>query len=133
MRKFIRMLLATAVTLIIGISLTAQSRDFTPATFTEIAGKIHDVHGRPAVAFKISLRNWLGDDLASAVTDQNGAYDLRQVIPGRYHFNFRPLAEESLGETIIINVPGHFFRMNLTVLRNPPALVRSFRTNPPVS
>jgi protocatechuate 3,4-dioxygenase beta subunit len=133
MRKFVWMLAATLIASMIGISVMAQSHAFAPVTFTEITGKVRDTHGRPVVALKISLRNWFGTDLGSAVTDRNGLYDLRKVIPGRYHFNFRPLAEDSLGETVIIDVPGHILRMNLTVRRNPSAMVRAFRATVPVA
>ncbi len=133
MRKFIRMLAATLVASMIGISVMAQTHAFAPVTFTEITGKIRDTHGQPVAALKISLRDWFGTDLACAVTDQNGVYDLRHVIPGRYHFNFRPLAEDSLGETLIIDVPDHFFHMNLTVRRNPSAMARASRIIPPAA
>lgn len=133
MRKFVRTLAATLVASMVGISVMAATHAFAPVRFSEVAGRICDTHGRPVAALKISLRNWFGGNLGSAVTDQNGRYDLRDVIPGRYHFNFRPLAEDSLGETVIINVPSHFLHMNLTVTRNPPAMARALRATAAVS
>src|SRR5579863_9684701 len=124
MNKIIRMLVVTLLVSTVAISVMAQTRAFAPAVsvrLVEITGKIRDLHGLPVVAFKVSLRNWFGEDLASAVTDSNGVFDLRNVRPGRYHFNFRPLAENSRGETVIIDVPTHLLHMDMTVNRNPPA------------
>lgn len=133
MIKLIRILAATLIASMIGISVMAQAHAFAPVTFTEITGNIRDTHGRPVAALKISLRNWFGVDLGTAVTDLNGLYDLHNVIPGRYHFNFRPLAEDSTGETIIIDVPNHLLHMNLTVTRNPSAIACAFRATAPVA
>jgi protocatechuate 3,4-dioxygenase beta subunit len=128
MRRLIFMLAATLVASTIGISVMAATHTFAPGVSTgliEITGRIRDRRGQPVAALKISLRNWFGADLASAVTDENGIFDLRNVMPGRYHCNFRPLAENSHGETVIIDVPAHVLRMNLTVNRNPPAMARA--------
>jgi carboxypeptidase family protein len=124
MRKLIIMLAATLVASTIGISVMAQTHTFAPgaSSLAEITGRIRDARGNPVAALKISLRNWFGADLTSAVTDDNGVYDLRNVIPGRYYFNFRPLAENSHGQTVIIDVPTHILHMDLTVTRNPPAM-----------
>jgi protocatechuate 3,4-dioxygenase beta subunit len=128
MRKLIFMVAATLVASTIGISVMVATHTFAPGVSTgliEITGRIRDTRGQPVAALKISLRNWFGADLASAVTDENGVFDLRNVMPGRYHFNFRPLAEDSSGETDIIDVPAHVLRMDLTVNRNPPAMART--------
>jgi hypothetical protein len=128
MKKLISMLAATLIASTIGISVMAESHAFAPAMsigLSEITGRISDQRGNPVAALKISLRNWFGSDLVSAVSDVNGVFDLRNVIPGRYYFNFRPLGENSRGETVIIDVPTHLMRMNLTVNRNPPALARA--------
>jgi hypothetical protein len=37
------------------------------------------------------------------------------------------LGENSRGETMVIQVPSHPMRMNLTVTRNPPAIARAER------
>lgn len=126
MRKLLIMLAAALVASMIAMSVTAATHTFAPLALRqiEISGRIRDGRGKPVAALKISLRNWFGVDLASAVTDQNGIYHLN-VAPGRYYVNFRPLAENSRGETIIIDVPAHFLLMNLTVTRNPPAIARA--------
>jgi hypothetical protein len=136
MRKFFRMLAATVIASTIGISVMAESHAFVPRMsigMTEITGTIRDSRGHPVAALKISLRNWFGADLGSAVSDENGVFDLRNVAPGRYYFNFRPLAESSRGETVIIDVPAHLMRMNLTVNRNPPAMARADKVSSPLT
>jgi protocatechuate 3,4-dioxygenase beta subunit len=128
MRKMFLMLMATLIASTIGISVMAQTHTFAPGAsnrLIEITGRIRDTQGHPVAALKISLRNWFGFDLGSAVTDENGVFDLRNVAPGRYHCNFRPLAENSLGQTVILDVPAHFMHMNLTVNRNPSAMARA--------
>jgi Carboxypeptidase regulatory-like domain len=103
---------------------SALSDEFRPPVRgTEISGRIRDLHGRPVAAVKISLMNWFGADLGSAVSDDKGMFHLQNVAPGSYYVKFRPLAEDSRGETMIIQVPAHPMRMNLTVNRNPPAMV----------
>jgi Carboxypeptidase regulatory-like domain len=136
MRKFTFILAVVLVGSTIGISMVAETASFgpaMPARMTEISGTIRDIHGRPVAALKISLRNWFGTDLASAVTNRKGMFDLREVIPGRYHINFRPLAENSTGQTMIIDVPAHKMRMNLTLTRNPPAIARARRHTPAIA
>jgi hypothetical protein len=116
------------VILIGGFSiLTAALEDGSrpPLHGTEISGRIRDLHGRPVAALKISLMNWFGADLGSAVSDDKGIYHLRNVTPGSYYVKFRPLAEDSRGETMIIQVPAHPMRMNLTITRNPSAMASS--------
>jgi Carboxypeptidase regulatory-like domain len=90
---------------------------------TEIIGRIRDMHGQPVAALKISLMNWFGVDFGSAVSDDKGIFHIENVTPGSYYVKFRPLAENSRGETMVIKVPAHSMRMNLTVTRNPPAMV----------
>jgi len=90
---------------------------------TEIIGRIRDMHGQPVAALKISLMNWFGVDFGSAVSDDKGIFHIENVTPGSYYVKFRPLAENSRGETMVIKVPPHSMRMNLTVTRNPPAMV----------
>ena len=103
---------------------SALSDEFRPPVRgTEISGRIRDLHGRPVAALKISLMNWFGADLGSAVSDDQGMFHLQNVAPGSYYVKFRPLAEDSRGETMIIQVPAHPMRMNLTVNRSPPAMV----------
>jgi protocatechuate 3,4-dioxygenase beta subunit len=128
MRKSILILAATLVASAIGISVMAAMHPFAsgvPSGLIEITGRVRDTNGQPVAALKISLRNWIGADLASAVTDENGAFDLRNIVPGRYYFNFRPLAEDSSGETEIIDVPAHILRMNINGNRNPPAMAQA--------
>jgi Carboxypeptidase regulatory-like domain len=120
---------ATLIAMTVGVSMIAETATFVPAgpiNLTEITGRILDIHGQPVAALKISLRDWFGSDLGSAVTDVNGVYDLRKITPGRYHCNFRPLAENSNGETVIIIVPSHSMRLNLTLNRNPPAIASTY-------
>jgi hypothetical protein len=129
MRKLIIMLAAALLASTIGISVMPETHVFASGVrLIEITGKVRDKGGHPVAALKISLRNWFGADLASAVTDANGVFDLRNVMPGRYYFNFRPLAEDSRGETMIIDVPAHIMHMDMTVNRNPPALARADET-----
>jgi protocatechuate 3,4-dioxygenase beta subunit len=112
----------------IGFSVMAETHTFArvmPIRLAEIEGTIRDTHGRPVAALKISLMNWFGIDLASGVTDEKGTYDIRNITPGRYYVNFRPLAEDSRGQVVMIQIPARKIRMNLTISRNPPALVRS--------
>lgn len=94
----------------------------TPIKGTEITGRISDMHGRPVAALKISLMNWFGFDFGSAVSDDKGAFHIENVAPGSYYVKFRPLGEKSRGQIIVIQVPAHSMRMNLTVTRNPPAI-----------
>lgn len=128
MRKFGLIMAVTLMATTIGFSVMAATHTFAqgaPIRFAELRGRIRDTDGRPVAALKISLMNWFGTDLASAVTDENGTYDIRHITPGRYYAKFRPLAEHSRGQVVIIEVPARTVRMNLTVTRNPPALVRS--------
>jgi protocatechuate 3,4-dioxygenase beta subunit len=128
MKKLTIILAATLVASTIGISVMAESHTFAPTVsirLIDITGKILDTRGHPVAALKISLRNWFGADLASTVTDESGVFDLRNVVPGRYYCNFRPLAENSRGETVILDVPAHILHMNLTANRNPPAMARA--------
>jgi Carboxypeptidase regulatory-like domain len=128
MRKLVIVLAAVLLVSMIRISVNAGTHAFavpTAAEMAEITGRIRDINGHAVAGLKISLRNWFGSDLASAVTDENGVFDLRNVRPGRYHCNFRPLGERSRGETVMLDVPAHFLHMNLTVNRNPPALARA--------
>jgi Carboxypeptidase regulatory-like domain len=105
------------------IMTVALSDRFTPQLRgTEISGRIRDMHGRPVAALKISLMNWFGADLGSAVSDDQGIFHIQNVAPGSYYVKFRLLAEDSRGETMIIQVPAHPMRMNLTVTRNPSAM-----------
>src|SRR5579863_4096669 len=122
MRKLTIMFAATLLLWTVAISVLAAHTfaSGVPVGLIEITGRIHDTNGQPVAALKISLRNWFGADIASAVTDVNGVFDMRNVIPGHYHINFRPLGENSRGQTVIIDVPAHLLRMNLTVNRNPP-------------
>ena len=111
--------------LIVGFSIVLVPHAFAlrPSTnLTEITGKIRDIHGKPVAALKISLMNWFGADLGNAVSDDQGVFQIRNVVPGSYYVKFRPLGENSRGETIVIQVPAHPMRMNLTVTRNPPAM-----------
>jgi hypothetical protein len=127
MKKLIIVLAAVLSLSMIRISVNAATREFAvPRTveLAEITGRIRDIDGHAVAGLKISLRNWFGSDLASAVTDEDGVFDLRNVKPGHYHCNFRPLGERSRGETVILDVPAHRIQMNLTVNRNPPALAR---------
>ena len=136
MRKFTLILAAVLIGSTIGISMVAETASFAPARparLTEITGTIRDIHGRPVAGLKISLRNWFGTDLASAVTNRKGMFDLRKVIPGRYHINFRPLAEDSPGQTVIMDVPAHKMRMNLTLNRNPSAIARAHSRTPAIA
>jgi hypothetical protein len=137
MRKLFIILAAMLSLSLIRISVTAATQQFTvhqPSELTEITGRISDIHGYAVAGLKISLRNWFGSELASAVSDINGVFHLRQVPPGRYYCNFRPLAESSRGETVILYVPTHSLKMNLTVNRNPPALARAMRyVAPPIA
>jgi hypothetical protein len=128
MGKSILILTATLVASAIGISVMVATHPFAsrvPSGLSEITGRVRDTSRQPVAALKISLRNWIGADLASAVTDENGVFDLRNIVPGRYYFNFRPLGEDSSGETEIIDVPKHILRMNINVNRNPPAMARA--------
>ncbi len=112
------------VTLGIAVQLATQGFILSaPKGGTEIIGRIRDMHGRPVAALKISLMNWFGVDFGSAVSDDKGVFHIDNVTPGSYYVKFRPLAENSRGETIVIKVPAHSMRMNLTVTRNPPAIV----------
>jgi carboxypeptidase family protein len=112
------------VTLGLSVQLATQGSMLrTPTGGTEIIGRIRDMHGQPVAALKISLMNWFGVDFGSAVSDDKGIFHIENVTPGSYYVKFRPLAENSRGETIVIKVPPHSMRMNLTVTRNPPAMV----------
>jgi hypothetical protein len=71
MKKLISMLAATLIASTIGISVMAESHAFAPAMsigLSEITGRISDQRGNPVAALKISLRNWFGSDLVSAVS-----------------------------------------------------------------
>jgi hypothetical protein len=117
--------------LIVGFSIALVPRAFAlrPSTnLTEITGRIRDIHGKPVAALKISLMNWFGADLGNAVSDDQGAFHIQNVAPGSYYVKFRPLGENSRGETMVIQVPAHSMRMNLTVTRNPPAIARAERS-----
>jgi hypothetical protein len=110
----------------LGLSAQLATQGFTLRASTggtEITGRIRDMHGRPVAALKVSLMNWFGVDFGSAVSDDKGIFHIENVTPGSYYVKFRPLAENSRGETIVIKVPPHSMRMNLTVTRNPPAIV----------
>jgi hypothetical protein len=91
----------------------------------EIKGVVSDVHGQPVESLKISLMNWYGGVRASAVTDDHGMYKIENVAPGRYYVRIRPLGMTSRGQMVVITVPPHRMRMNLTLSRNVPALVRA--------
>ena len=94
----------------------------SPARLIELSGTIHDRQGRPVAALKVSLMNWFGEGFGSAVTDDQGSFDIRNVAPGSYYVKFRPLAENSPGQVVIIYVPPHAIHFNMTVNRNPSAL-----------
>jgi hypothetical protein len=116
--------------LMVGFSMVLVPHAFAlrpSASLTEITGRIRDIHGKPVAALKISLMNWFGADLGNAVSDDQGAFHIRNVVPGSYYVKFRPLGENSRGETMVIQVPSHPMRMNLTVTRNPPAIARAER------
>ena len=117
----------------IRLSVNAATREFAVSRTVELAeitGRIRDLDGHAVAGLKISLRNWFGSDLASAVTDENGVFDLRNLKPGHYHCNFRPLGERSRGETVILDLPARRVQMNLTVNRNPSALARAAGKDP---
>jgi len=97
----------------------------SPARLIELSGTIRDTQGRPVAALKVSLMNWFGESFGSAVTDDQGSFDIRNVAPGSYYAKFRPLAENSPGQVVIIYVPPHAIHMNMTVNRNPSALARA--------
>jgi protocatechuate 3,4-dioxygenase beta subunit len=112
----------------IGLSFegTTHSTLFgSPARLIELSGTIRDTQGRPVAALKVSLMNWFGESFGSAVTDDQGSFDIRNVAPGSYYAKFRPLAENSPGQVVIIYVPPHAIHMNMTVNRNPSALARA--------
>ena len=128
MKKSSLVVAVTLVILTVGFSIEAATQTHAQGSSTqrtEITGKIRDIHGRPVAALKISLMNWFGADFGSAVTDDQGAFDIHNVAPGSYYVKFRPLAENSPGQVVIIRVPAHAMRMNLTVTRNPPAMARA--------
>lgn len=105
----------------------------SPASRCEIIGRVRDLKGNPVAGLKISLRNWMGAEIASAVTDERGRYELRDIVAGRYHCNFRPLAEGSDGQTVILDVRAQLMRLNLTVTRNPsPMAAMDGLVRPPV-
>jgi hypothetical protein len=105
---------------------TTHSTPFgSPARLTELSGTIRDTQGRPVAALKVSLMKWFGEGFGSAVTDDQGSFDIRNVEPGSYYVKFRPLAENSPGQVVIFYVPPHATHMNMTVNRNPSALVRA--------
>lgn len=125
LKKF-GLLAAVALTIMtIGLSFegTTYSTPFgSPAQLTELRGTIRDTQGRPVAALKVSLMNWFGENFGSAVTDDRGSFDIRDVAPGRYYARFRPLAENSPGQVVIIYVTPHAIHMHMTVTRNPSAL-----------
>ncbi len=105
---------------------TTHSTPFgSPARLIELSGTIRDTQGRPVAALKVSLMNWFGEGFGSAVTDDQGSFDIRIVAPGSYYVKFRPLAENSPGQVVIIYVPPHAIHFNMTVNRNPSALARA--------
>jgi protocatechuate 3,4-dioxygenase beta subunit len=113
------------ITMTIGLSFvgTIHSTPFgTPARLIELSGTVRDTQGRPVAALKVSLMNWFGESFGSAVTDDQGSFDIRDVAPGSYYARFRPLAENSAGQVMIIYVPSRAIHMHMTVTRNPSAL-----------
>jgi hypothetical protein len=88
----------------------------------EINGVVRDLHGQPVEAVKISLTNWFGKISASAVTDDHGMYRIENITPGRYYVHIRPLGGSARGQFLVITIPPHHLGMNLTLLRNIPAL-----------
>ena len=97
----------------------------TTAQLTDLSGTIRDTRGHPVAALKVSLMNWFGEGFGSAVTDDRGSFDIRNVAPGIYYVKFRPLAENSQGQVVIFHVPPHAFHINMVVNRNPSALARA--------
>lgn len=69
--------------------------------------------------------NWFGEGFGSAVTDDRGSFDIRNVTPGNYYVKFRPLAENSEGQVVTFHMPSHAIHINMIVNRNPSALARA--------
>jgi hypothetical protein len=97
----------------------------TPTRLTDLSGTIRDTGGHPVAALKVSLTNWFGEGFGSAVTDDRGSFDIRNITPGVYYVKFRPLAENSSGQVVIFHVPPHAVHINMVVNRNPSALARA--------
>ena len=127
LKKF-GVLAAVALTILtLGFELEGtRSTPFgSSARLIDLSGTIRDTQGRPVAALKVSLMNWFGEGFGSAVTDDQGSFDIRNVAPGSYYVKFRPLAENSRGQVVIFYVPPHATHMNMTVNRNPSALARA--------
>ena len=124
--KKVSLLAAVALTIMtIGLSFhgTTHSTPFgSSARRIELSGTVRDTQGRPVAALKVSLMNWFGESFGSAVTDDQGSFDIPNVAPGSYYARFRPLAENSPGQVVIIYVPPRAVHMHMTVNRNPSAL-----------
>jgi Carboxypeptidase regulatory-like domain len=103
-----------------------------PERLVEIRGAVRDLHGQPVASIKISLMNWFGEVAASAVTDDNGTYQIENVAPRKYYVRIRPLAIAGRGQLVVITVPAHRMRMNMTLTRNIPAIASAERTSSPV-
>src|ERR1700722_6459134 len=91
LKKFTAMVTAVLTLLTVGFAFegTTHSNPFgTPARLTELSGTIRDTQGLPRAALKVSLKNWFGEAFGSAVTDDRGSFDIRNVTPGRYYLEF---------------------------------------------
>jgi hypothetical protein len=120
--------MAALVLMTVGIAfqgITNSNSFGTSAGLTDLSGTVRDTGGHPVAALKVSLTNWFGEGFGSAVTDERGGFDIRNVAPGNYYVKFRPLAENSQGQVVIFNVPPHAVHINMVVNRNPSALARA--------
>jgi len=70
----------------------------------EVAGKVADTHGQSVPAATISLMDSAGKPLASASTDQQGKYLIKQVAPGDYHLSLKPPTGHLIGQTVVVSV-----------------------------
>lgn len=127
--KKVRLLAVSALAMLtIGSAFQGLTHSTSLAMSTrlsDLSGTIRDTGGRPVAALKVSLTNWFGQGFGSAVTDDRGSFDIRNVTPGVYYVKFRPLAENSPGQVVIFRVPSHAIHINMVVNRNPSALARA--------
>jgi protocatechuate 3,4-dioxygenase beta subunit len=127
--KKVGLLAASALFILtVGIAFRGMTYSTSFATTTrptDLSGTIRDTGGHPVAALKISLMNWFGEGFGSAVTDERGSFDIRNVAPGNYYVKFRPLAENSEGQVVTFHMPPHAIHINMIVNRNPSALARA--------
>ena len=88
----------------------------------EILGKVADSQGTPITHVAVAVRDSAGRTVGSMFTNDNGVFEFKDLIPGDYRIQLRPLTGGVLGRI----VPVHLLATGMTfiwrIYVNRPAL-----------